>query len=49
MTYKTENTIDKRKKRIAEVVALKEPDRVPFCPAIGTAYLEYTNVSGMKR
>ncbi|MCL2111669.1 MAG: hypothetical protein FWH32_05415 [Clostridiales bacterium] len=45
MAYKTENTMDKRKKRVADVLALKEPDRVPFAPAIGTAYLEHTDIS----
>ena len=45
MSYQTENTIDKRKKRVADVIALKEPDRVPFAPAIGTAYLEYSGIS----
>jgi len=45
MTYETENTIDKRKKRVADVIALTEPDRVPFAPAIGTGYLEHSNVS----
>jgi len=45
MTFKTENTIDKRKKRVADVVALKEPDRVPFAPPIGTVYTQFSNVS----
>lgn len=45
MAYQTENTIDKRKKRIADVIALKEPDRVPFCPAIGTAYTQHGGVT----
>jgi len=45
MSYKTENTIDKRKKRIADVIALKEPDRVPFCPAVGTVYTQFGGVS----
>ena len=35
---KTENTMAKREKRIADVVALKTPDRVPFAPKIGVAY-----------
>jgi len=45
MTYQTENTMDKRKKRIADVIALKEPDRVPFCPSVGTVYTQYGGVS----
>ena len=45
MTYSTENTIDKREKRVKDAVALKEPDRVPFCPSIGTAYTQYSGVS----
>ena len=45
MSYKTDNTIDKRKKRVADVLALKEPDRVPFAPAIGSAYLEHSGVT----
>ncbi|MCL2825879.1 MAG: hypothetical protein FWD72_00560 [Eggerthellaceae bacterium] len=45
MTYQTENTMDKRKKRVADVVALKEPDRVPFAPSVGTGYLEYSGIS----
>jgi len=45
MTYQTENTFDKRKKRAEAAIALKEPDRVPFVPAVGTGYLEYSGVS----
>ncbi|MDR0875880.1 MAG: hypothetical protein LBN12_06695, partial [Clostridiales Family XIII bacterium] len=45
MTYQTENTIDKRKQRIADVIAGREPDRVPFCPSIGTAYTTYGGVT----
>ena len=45
MTFMTENTIDKRQKRVADVVALTEPDRVPFAPAVGTGYLEHSGVS----
>ena len=45
MTYVTENTIEKREKRIADVVALKEPDRVPFAPCIGTAYTQGVRTS----
>jgi len=45
MTYQTENTFDKRKKRAEDAIALKEPDRVPFVPAVGTGYLEYSGVS----
>ena len=45
MAYQTENTIEKRKKRVADVIALKEPDRVPFAPAIGTAYTQYGGVT----
>ena len=45
MIYQTDNTIDKRKKRVADVVALKEPDRVPFAPAIGTAYTQYGGIT----
>ena len=45
MSFTTENTIDKRKKRVADVVALKEPDRVPFAPPIGTVYTQFGNVS----
>ena len=45
MTYQTENTIDKRVKRVHDVVALKEPDRVPFAPSVGTGYLEGSGVS----
>ncbi|MDR1029225.1 MAG: hypothetical protein LBL63_07380, partial [Clostridiales Family XIII bacterium] len=41
MADSTENTMEKRRKRIADVIALKEPDRVPFAPAIGTAYTQY--------
>jgi len=45
MTFQTENTIDKRRKRVADVTALKEPDRVPFCPALGTAYTQYGGIT----
>jgi len=45
MTFKTENTIDKRKKRVADVIALKEPDRVPFAPAVGTVYTQFGGVT----
>jgi len=45
MSYQTENTIDKRRKRIADVTALKEPDRVPFCPAVGTVYTQFGGVT----
>ena len=45
MAYTTENTIDKRKKRVADAIALKEPDRVPFAPALGTAYTQCGGVT----
>ena len=45
MAYQTENTIDKRKKRVADATALKEPDRVPFCPSVGTVYTQFGGVS----
>lgn len=34
----TGNTMEKREKRIADVVALKTPDRVPWAPKVGVAY-----------
>ena len=37
--------IERKEKRIADAVALREPDRVPFLPQIGTAYTELGNVS----
>lgn len=33
-----DNTMQQREKRIADVVALKTPDRVPWAPKIGVAY-----------
>ena len=45
MTYQTENTFENRKKRVADAIALKEPDRVPFCPQIGTVYTQFGGVS----
>lgn len=38
--YVTENTIEKREKRIADVVALREPDRVPFAPKVNLIYAQ---------
>lgn len=38
--YTTENTIEKREKRVADAVALTEPDRVPFAPKLNLAYTQ---------
>jgi hypothetical protein len=32
------NTIDKRRRRVADAIALREPDRIPFAPKMGMAY-----------
>lgn len=45
MAYQTENTIDKRKKRISDVIALKEPDRVPFAPKTNLVFAQDAGVS----
>lgn len=38
MGYETENTLEKREKRVADAIALREPDRVPFAPNIGRGF-----------
>jgi antitoxin component HigA of HigAB toxin-antitoxin module len=45
MAYQTENTIDKREKRMADVIALKEPDRVPFVPKLSGGLFQYGGIS----
>jgi hypothetical protein len=45
MSYQTENTIDKREKRMADVIALKEPDRVPFVPKLSGGLLQLAGVT----
>jgi hypothetical protein len=40
MAYTTENTVDKRRKRIGAAVGLREPDRVPFAPKLSMAYCQ---------
>ncbi|MDR1247103.1 MAG: hypothetical protein LBK57_08765 [Clostridiales Family XIII bacterium] len=39
------NTIDKREARVKAAVSLKEGDRVPFAPKIGTAYAQAGGIS----
>ncbi|MCL2493284.1 MAG: hypothetical protein FWF33_04490 [Clostridiales bacterium] len=45
MPYETENTIEKRKARVAKAVALTEADRVPFAPMTAFGYLQDGSVS----
>lgn len=45
MSNEANNNIEARRKRVADVIALKEPDRVPFAPAIGTAYTQCSGVT----
>ena len=45
MAYKTENTLDLRKKRYEDALALKEPDRVPFAPKMGKSYSQLGGIS----
>lgn len=45
MDYITDNTIDKREARVKAAIALKEGDRVPFAPKIGSAYAQAGGIS----
>jgi len=45
MTHHTGNTLEKRKKRYLDALALKEPDRVPFAPKMGKSYAQAGGVS----
>jgi hypothetical protein len=40
MAYTTENTIEIRRARVENALALKEPDRVPFAPKLSMAYCQ---------
>jgi len=43
--YQTTNTLEKRKKRYEDAIALREPDRVPFAPKMGKSYAQAGGVS----
>lgn len=45
MGYTTENTIEKRRARMAAALALREPDRVPFSPRFGKSIGQFGGVS----
>jgi len=44
-TYMDNSIIKLKEKRISDVVALQEPDRVPFVPQIATAYTQCGHIS----
>ena len=40
MGYETDNTMEKRDQRVADAIALKEPDRIPFTPKSSRAVVQ---------
>ena len=45
MTYQTENTLEKREARMAAALSLREGDRVPIAPKLGTPYAQAAGIS----
>ena len=45
MTYQTENTLEKREARMDAALSLREGDRVPIAPKLGTPYAQAAGIS----
>lgn len=45
MGYTTENTIDKRLKRVQDAINFRTPDRIPIAPKMGMAYVQAAGIN----